>query len=106
MAPSITRSRVWLLGTLVSLVLTFHDQDDAMKTQKIRYSAEETSQRGDALYERDIRGQVETTHRGKIVAIDVDRGNTSLPTILLARECSTASAVVPSWEHASASSPA
>lgn len=45
-----------------------------MKTQKSRYSAEETAQRGDALYDRDIRGQVETAHRGKVVAIDVDRG--------------------------------
>jgi len=45
-----------------------------MKTRQSRYSAEETARRGDALYEREIRGQVEPAHRGKVVAIDVDRG--------------------------------
>ena len=43
-----------------------------MPTRQPRYSAEETAQRGDAIYERDIRAKVEKTHRGKIVAIDVD----------------------------------
>jgi hypothetical protein len=46
-----------------------------MKTRKSRYSAEETAQRGDALYEREIREQVESAHRGKVVAIDIDRGD-------------------------------
>lgn len=46
-----------------------------MTTRKSRYSAEETAQRGDALYEREIRGQVESAHRGRVVAIDVDRGD-------------------------------
>lgn len=45
-----------------------------MTPRQSRYSAEETAQRGDALYEREIRGQVEPTHRGKVVAIDIDRG--------------------------------
>jgi len=45
-----------------------------MTTRQSRYSPEETARRGDALYERDIRGQVEPTQRGKVVAIDVDRG--------------------------------
>ena len=39
-----------------------------------RYSAEETARRGDALYERDIRAQVEPTHHGKVVAIDTGSG--------------------------------
>ncbi len=45
-----------------------------MTTRQPRYSAEETARRGGALYERDIRAQVEPTHRGKVVAIDIDSG--------------------------------
>ncbi len=30
---------------------------------------------GEAIYERDIRAQVEADHRGEIVAIDVDSGS-------------------------------
>lgn len=44
-----------------------------MTTLRSRYSAEETARRGDALYERMIRGKVESAHRGKVVAIDIDR---------------------------------
>ena len=39
-----------------------------------RYSAEETARRGDDIYERKIRAQVEATNRGKVVAIDIDSG--------------------------------
>jgi hypothetical protein len=46
-----------------------------MTTRRSRYSAEETAQRGDALYEREIRRQVEPAYRGKVVAIDIDRGD-------------------------------
>jgi hypothetical protein len=35
-----------------------------------RYSKEEFAQRGDALYEAQIRSQVEEGNHGKIVAID------------------------------------
>jgi hypothetical protein len=45
-----------------------------MTTRQPRYSAEETARRGDAIYERDIRTQVEPTNRGKVVAIDIDHG--------------------------------
>jgi len=45
-----------------------------MPTRQPRYSAEETARRGDAIYERDIRPHLEETHRGKVVAIDVDSG--------------------------------
>src|SRR5215831_8108335 len=45
-----------------------------MPTRQPRYSAEETARRGDAIYERDIRAQVEPTQRGKVAAIDVDSG--------------------------------
>ncbi len=45
-----------------------------MTSRQPRYSAEETAQRGDEIYERDIRARVESTHRGKVVAIDIDSG--------------------------------
>jgi hypothetical protein len=45
-----------------------------MTTRQPRYSAEETARRGDAIYERDIRAQVEPNHQGKVVAIDIDSG--------------------------------
>ena len=40
-----------------------------------RRPREETARLGDEIYERDIRGQVEGTYHGMIVAIDVDSGD-------------------------------
>ena len=37
-------------------------------------SRKETHRLGEAIYEQDIRAQVEADHRGEIVAIDVDSG--------------------------------
>ena len=45
-----------------------------MSTPTRRYSQAETARRGDEIYKRDIRAQVEGTHFGKIVAIDIDSG--------------------------------
>ena len=45
-----------------------------MSVQQPRYSAEETARRGDEIYERTIRAQVEATSYGKVVAIDVETG--------------------------------
>jgi len=45
-----------------------------MSAQQPRYSAEETARRGDEIYERTIRAQVEATHSGKVVAIDIETG--------------------------------
>ncbi len=45
-----------------------------MKTP-IRRPKDETARLGDEIYERDIRPQIEETHHGKIVAIDVDSGD-------------------------------
>ncbi len=42
-----------------------------MKRQP-RYSKEEHARRGEAIYERELRSQLEPTNQGKIVAIDVD----------------------------------
>ena len=45
-----------------------------MNTRQPRYSKEEHARRGDDIYERHVRAQVEAGNRGKIVAIDVDTG--------------------------------
>jgi frataxin-like iron-binding protein CyaY len=45
-----------------------------MTVRQPRYSKEEFAQRGDALYESQIRSQVEEGNHGKIVAIDIDTG--------------------------------
>ena len=45
-----------------------------MAVRQPRYSKEEFAQRGDALYESQIRSQVEEGNHGKIVAIDIETG--------------------------------
>jgi len=45
-----------------------------MAVRQPRYSKEEFAQRGDALYESQIRSQVEKENHGKIVAIDIETG--------------------------------
>jgi hypothetical protein len=46
-----------------------------MTVRQPRYSKEEFSQRGNALYESQIRSQVEADNHGKIVAIDIETGD-------------------------------
>ncbi len=46
-----------------------------MTIRQPRYSKEEFAQRGDALYESQIRSQVEEGNQGKIVAIDLETGD-------------------------------
>lgn len=56
-------------------------------TAPIDRSREETGRLGDEIYERDIRPEVEETHHGKIVAIDVDsRDYTIADTVITAAE--------------------
>ena len=45
-----------------------------MAVRQPRYSKEEFAQRGDALYESQVRSQVEEGNHGKIVAIDIETG--------------------------------
>jgi hypothetical protein len=45
-----------------------------MAVRQPRYSKEEFAGRGDALYETQIRPQVEAGNQGKIVAIDIETG--------------------------------
>jgi hypothetical protein len=46
-----------------------------MAVRQPRYSKEEFAQRGDTLYESEIRSQIETGNHGKIVAIDLETGD-------------------------------
>jgi hypothetical protein len=46
-----------------------------MTVHQRRYSKEELGQRGQSLYETQIRQQVETNNHGKIVAIDIESGD-------------------------------
>jgi hypothetical protein len=45
-----------------------------MSMRQPRHSKEESARRGQEIYERQIRPQVEEGNRGKIVAIDIERG--------------------------------
>ena len=49
-----------------------------MAVRQPRYSKEEFAQRGDALYESEVRQQVEEGNHGKIVAIDIETGSFEL----------------------------
>jgi hypothetical protein len=51
-----------------------------MAVRQPRYSKEEFAQRGDALYESEIRSQVEEGNHGKIVAIDLETGGFEVDT--------------------------
>lgn len=54
---------------------------------RLGLSGEELARLGEAIYERDIREQVEDAHRGDIVAIDVDSGTWAVGgTVLRAAE--------------------
>lgn len=55
-----------------------------MSAQYPRYSAEETARRGDEIYERQVRAQVEAGNRGKVVAIDIETGAYSVGETALA----------------------
>ncbi len=44
-----------------------------MTVRQPRYSKEEFAQRGDTIYEAQIRSQVEEGNHGKIVAIDQEK---------------------------------
>jgi hypothetical protein len=43
-----------------------------MTVRQPRYSKEEFARRGHEIYESQVRSQVEATHYGKIVAIDIE----------------------------------
>jgi hypothetical protein len=46
-----------------------------MTIHQPRYSKEEHARRGTALYEQQVRPQVEAGNSGKVVALDVDSGD-------------------------------
>ena len=45
-----------------------------MAVSKPTYSKEEAARRGDEIYDRSVRAQVEPQREGEIVAIDLDSG--------------------------------
>ena len=45
-----------------------------MSVRQPRYTKEEAARRGDEIYDRDVRSQLEPQHNGEIVAIDLDTG--------------------------------
>ena len=45
-----------------------------MAATKRRYSKEEFARRGDAIYEKDVRGQLKADDDGKFAAIDIETG--------------------------------
>ncbi len=49
-----------------------------MTIRQPRYSKEEFAQRGDEIYESQVRSQVEQGNHGKIVAIDIETGDFEL----------------------------
>jgi hypothetical protein len=46
-----------------------------MSLTKLRYSAEDLAQRGDEIYDRQVRPHVGAEDHGKVVAIDVEIGS-------------------------------
>lgn len=46
-----------------------------MQIRQPRYSKEEFAQRGDLIYQTQIRPQIEADNQGKIVAIDIETGD-------------------------------
>ena len=46
-----------------------------MAIRQPRYTKEEFAQRGDLIYQNQIRPQVEADNHGKIVAIDIETGD-------------------------------
>lgn len=45
-----------------------------MASTKRRYSKEEFANRGDAIYEKDVRPQIKADDEGKFAAIDIETG--------------------------------
>ncbi len=55
-----------------------------MTVRQPRYSKEEFAQRGDEIYQSQVRPQVEEGNHGKIVAIDIETGSFEVADDLLA----------------------
>jgi hypothetical protein len=55
-----------------------------MTVRQPRYSKEEFAQRGDRIYESQVRSQVEEGNHGKIVAIDIETGDFEVADEILA----------------------
>jgi hypothetical protein len=74
---SLNSSPAWQVGKIVGvryIESAIAIQIFEMKSQP-RYSKEEFARRGDELYERVLRGSLESGNEGRFVAIDIETGN-------------------------------
>jgi len=62
-------------NTVIISVVNHLDKKEFMINRQPRYSKEEFAQRGNHLYETQIRPLVETGNYGKVVAIDIETGS-------------------------------
>lgn len=53
---------------------SYSGRELTMPVRQPKYSKEEAALRGDEIYARDVRSQVEPQHNGEVVAIDLDTG--------------------------------
>ena len=65
----------------VETTASFEQGEEAARPRRL---PEETARLGDEIYERDIRSQVEDSHHGRMVAIDVDSGDYAIDDTALA----------------------
>ncbi len=54
--------------------LSFADPEQAMTRPQPRYAKDDHARRGTALYEQQVRPQVEAGNHGRVAAVDVDTG--------------------------------
>lgn len=61
--------------------------EERLNRRQPRYSKEEFAQRGDEIYETQVRSQVEDGNHGKIVAIDIETGAFELADDVVRQRC-------------------
>lgn len=54
------------------------EEGGSMPVSQSRYSADETVRRSEEVYRQRLRAQVESEHRGRYIAIDIDTGDYEL----------------------------
>lgn len=66
---------VWMDKPIEGAIFYVRSRNQENSEMPKRLASEATARLGDEIYERDIRPQVEASHHGEIVAIDVDSGS-------------------------------
>lgn len=70
---SLMPSRSDAVPSWLEIEIEAHRGNDMTRRQP-RYDMDEFARRGDELYQRQVRPLVESEHRGRIVAIDIESG--------------------------------